>query len=320
MPTEPRRAKLRALAKLNLTLEIVSRRDDGYHDLRTIFQTISLADTLEVEYTPARARRIALECDIDIRGNLAVRAAESVLDASGARGHVRFRLTKRIPMGSGLGGGSSDAAAVLLALPVLTGRPLPLEKLIGIGASLGSDVPFFLAGGTALGLGRGTEVYPLESMDAGHVLVIAPAIHVSTAEAYQALGRPLTSSEVSHKMNVSQSLAWASCRDSSSEGWSRFCSNDFESVVFERHPQLRAIKNKLNKAGALPALMTGSGAAVFGIFNSVEAMRRAQQSFQEENVVPASFVSRSAYHALWWKQLTGHIEGKTWPPRSRHLR
>jgi 4-diphosphocytidyl-2-C-methyl-D-erythritol kinase len=195
---------------------------------------------------------------------------------------------------------------------------LPLETLIAIGGSLGSDVPFFLAGGTALGLGRGTEVYPLDSMGAAHVLVIVPAIHVSTADAYQALGRPLTSSEVSHKMNVSQSLAWAIARDSSSEGWS--CSNDFESVVFERHPQLRAIKNKLNKAGARLALMTGSGAAVFGIFNSVEGMRRAQQSFQEENVVPVSFVSRSSYHALWWKQLAGHIEGKTWPPQSRHSR
>src|SRR5687768_14515472 len=113
MPTEPRRAKLRALAKLNLTLEILGRRNDGYHDLRTIFQTISSADTLEIEYTPRRARRIALECDIDIPGNLAIRAAESVLDASGASGEVRFRLTKRIPMGSGMGGGSSDAAAVL---------------------------------------------------------------------------------------------------------------------------------------------------------------------------------------------------------------
>src|SRR5918993_2612179 len=111
MLIERRRARLKALAKLNLTLEVLNKRPDGYHNLRTVFQTISLADALEVEYRRGRVRRITLECNVDIPGNLVLRAAEAVLEASGARGDLHFRLTKRIPMGGGLGGGSTDAAA-----------------------------------------------------------------------------------------------------------------------------------------------------------------------------------------------------------------
>jgi 4-diphosphocytidyl-2-C-methyl-D-erythritol kinase len=320
MIPEPRRARLRALAKVNLTLEVLNKRPDGYHNIRTVFQSISLADILEVEYRRDRVQRITLDCDIAIPENLILRAAGAVLETSGARGHLHFRLTKRIPMGGGLGGGSTDAAAVLLAVPVLTGRALSLPTLLDIGATLGSDVPFFLTGGIALGLGRGTELYPLASPNAAHVLLVAPDVHVSTAEAYRALGRTLTSPGSSHKMNISQSLALAIGGDLSAGGWAGFCSNDFESVVFRQHPQLGAIKNKLNEAGARSALMTGSGAVLFGIFESAEAVRRAQRSFRKENVIPVRFVSRSHYHALWWRQLAEHIEGKTWPPQSRYAR
>jgi len=320
MAMEPRRATLRALAKINLTLEVLNKRPDGYHDLRTVFQTISLADTIEVEYTRSRRRQITIDSNLDIPNNLVVRAAEAVLEASGATGNLCFRLSKRIPMGGGLGGGSTDAAAVLLAVPVLTGRAVGLEKLLEIGATLGSDVPFFLTGGTALGLGRGTEVYPLVEAHAAHVLVVAPDVHVSTAEAYSALGRALTSTPSSHKINTSQCLALTLGTSLSPGGWAGFCSNDFEAVVFRQHPLLRAIKTKLNKGGARPALLTGSGAAVFGVFESAEAMRRVQRSFRKENVIPVSFISRQRYRAMWWSQLAQHIEGKSWPPQSRYAR
>jgi 4-diphosphocytidyl-2-C-methyl-D-erythritol kinase len=305
---------------LNLTLEILNRRPDGYHDLRTVFQTISLSDTLDIEYWPDRKSSVELQSSVDIPNNLVVRAAQAIVDCSKVRGSLRFRLRKHIPLGGGLGGGSTDAAAVLLAVPAMMGYPLSLEQLSEIAASLGSDVPFFLSGGTALGLGRGTEIYPLPSAAAKHVLVVAPRVHVSTAEAYSALGRTLTSPDLSHKINVSQSLALRIGGDVSAGGQAGFCSNDFESAVFRRHPELGAIKDKLTKAGAKPALMSGSGAAVFGVFDSLNGVRRAKRLLQTEAVIEVSFVTRARYQSLWRRALAEHCEGNTWPPRSRYSR
>ena len=159
-----RSARVRALAKINLDLRVLGKRPDGFHELRTIFQTISLADTLDISFTPARRTSIALDDALQIADNLVVRAARLALDAMRATGRIEMRLTKRIPMGAGLGGGSSDAAAVLLALPVLAGRAITLPKLSDIGQQLGSDVPFFLLGGTAVGIGRGSELFPLPDL------------------------------------------------------------------------------------------------------------------------------------------------------------
>ena len=169
MPDE-RIATVRSFAKINLDLRVLYKRPDDYHELRTIFQTISLADAIHIGYTPARHTRLAIEGNVDIPDNLIVRAAQAVLDAGRVRGEVKFRLEKKIPMGAGLGGGSSNAAAVLLALPVLAGARIPLARLVELGTALGSDVPFFLYGGTALGIGRGTELYPLADVSARHSL------------------------------------------------------------------------------------------------------------------------------------------------------
>jgi 4-diphosphocytidyl-2-C-methyl-D-erythritol kinase len=147
-----RRARVRALAKINLDLRVLGKRPDGFHELRTI----SLADTLEIAYTPARKTEISLVDRLAIADNLVVRAARLAMEAMRATGRIEMRLTKRIPMGAGLGGGSSDAAAVLLALPALAGRAMDLPKLCSIAEQLGSDVPFFLLGGTAVGIGRGS--------------------------------------------------------------------------------------------------------------------------------------------------------------------
>ncbi|HYP09025.1 MAG TPA: 4-(cytidine 5'-diphospho)-2-C-methyl-D-erythritol kinase [Bryobacteraceae bacterium] len=287
-----RRARVKAFAKLNLCLEVLGRRSDGFHELRTVFQTISLADTIEAEFTPSRRTDAVLESDLDIPDNLVLRAARAVLDATNAKGIARFRLVKRIPMGGGMGGGSSDAAAVLLALPALTGKPLKWNQLLDIAARLGSDVPFFLIGGTALGLGRGTELYPIAEAKAAHVLVVAPGIHVSTPEAYNALGRPLLS-EAPPRSNVAQQLAM---NLSDGVDWHRFAVNDFEPAVFQRHPELKRIKAKLARLGAKPALMSGSGSSVFGIFSSVSDLRTAASAFKEHTVYPVSFLSRSRYH------------------------
>ena len=164
---------------------------------------------------------------------------------------------------------------MLLSLPVLTGRPLSWEQLVRIASELGSDVPFLLMGGTALGLGRGTELYPVAEARANHVLVVTSGIHVSTADAYRALGRPLTCEVPSPKINNSQRVALAIGRDRVAGDWSDFCSNDFEPVVFRQHPELSGIKRKLKRLGARPALMTGSGSAVFGVFSSNSELHQA---------------------------------------------
>ena len=152
-----------APAKINLGLRIVGRRRDGYHELRTVLQTISLADRLTVSYARRGSAQVTLRCNdqaLENEDNLAYRAARDLLAAKHCAGHVRIDLEKRIPHGSGLGGGSSDAAAVLLALERLLRPPPPPQLLFEIATRLGSDVPFFLVGGTAVGVGRGEEVYP----------------------------------------------------------------------------------------------------------------------------------------------------------------
>ena len=181
--------KLRSLAKINLDLRILNKRSDGFHELRTVFQTISLSDTIEIEYEKARRTELTIEGSIDIPDNLILRAAQTYLDAAKLHARVHFRLTKKIPMGGGLGGGSSDAAAVLLALPVLAGKRVDTEQ---IAATLGSDVPFFLHGGTMLGLSRGEELYPLSDLAEEPILLVSSGLHVATGPAYAALGRGLT--------------------------------------------------------------------------------------------------------------------------------
>jgi 4-diphosphocytidyl-2-C-methyl-D-erythritol kinase len=233
------------------------------------------------------------------------------------RGRVSIRLAKRIPMGAGLGGGSSDAAAVLLALPVLAGRVIPLARLCELGAALGSDVPFFLLGGTAVGIGRGTELFPLPDVPRRSGLLVAPAVHVSTAEAYRRLSPRLTVELQESTILSFQSLVW-------DRGVPEDPCNVFEAVVFEQHGQLAELKRRLVRAGASPVLMSGSGSAIFGLFRGRAAARDAlevgKNPFANERVVRFSLVSRARYRTLWWRALSEHIDQRTWPPRSRYAR
>lgn len=312
--SETRQARLRALAKINLDLRVLHARPDNYHELRTIFQTISLADTIEVEFTRSRRTSIELRDDHQIPDNLIVKAAGLVLDAMRVSARVEFRLHKRIPMGAGLGGGSSDAAAVLLAIPALAGRRVELPKLLELAALLGSDVPFFLMGGAALGIGRGTELYPLPDSGPRAGLLVAPELHVSTALAYRALAPQLTTESQQNKIVSFQSRVWSELGNGSAAAGS----NDFETVVFKQFPYLSSLKRRLVKLGANPAMMTGSGSAVYGLFSAKEQIRLAAKSFVGERVFPISLVSRTRYHRLWWRSLRPHIEGNLWPPLSRY--
>ncbi|MDQ6705338.1 MAG: 4-(cytidine 5'-diphospho)-2-C-methyl-D-erythritol kinase [Acidobacteriota bacterium] len=305
-----REATVRAFAKINLSLHILYKRPDRFHEIRGIFQTISLADELRIRFTPTPITSIAVDGNIQIADNLVERAARLCLDEIKLTGAAEFVLRKHIPMGAGLGGGSSDAAAVLLAIPVLAGRVIPLDRLLALASELGSDVAFFLLGGTAIGLGRGEELYPLPDRKPARGVLIAPDIHVSTANAYRALSARLTTHLQQNKLVSFQSETWQGDRGRSE--------NDFEEVVFEQHPALKILKSRLLEMGAQPAMMTGSGAALFGIFQSRDQISRALESFKEESIYPISLVSRASYRSAWLRRLRQHIEGDLWPPRSRY--
>jgi 4-diphosphocytidyl-2-C-methyl-D-erythritol kinase len=304
-----RQTSVRAYAKINLSLRVLCRRPDNFHELRTVFQTISLADELQVSYVPARATRISI-ANSAIPNNLIECAARRCLDEMGVMASVDFLLKKQIPMGAGLGGGSSDAAAVLLALPVLAGRVIPMDRLLAIAASLGSDVPFFLYGGTALGLGKGEELYPLPDIKSRPGVLIAPDIHVSTPDAYRDLSAGLTAPE--------PKLASFQCGTWSASGFEPV--NDFEAPVFHRHPKLKAIKKRLIAMGAEPALMTGSGSAIFGLFNRIETRAAVVQSWGEQGLFRIGLLSGERYRRDWLRRLRPHIKGEIWPPRSRYAR
>jgi 4-diphosphocytidyl-2-C-methyl-D-erythritol kinase len=293
-----------AFAKVNLRLDVLGRRADGYHELRTIFQSISLHDSLQLELS----RKPGIELDIagdpvlaagSHRENLVWRAAEALCrDLKLSRG-VRIILKKRVPVGRGLGGGSSDAAAALTGLLRLTRRKLAPKRLLEIAAGLGADVPFFVFGGRALGTGRGDEIYPLPDGQRRTLVVVSPRdIAVSTRDAYGWLDRRLTK-------NSSDSRLWSFCALCWSPQEDRL-SNDFESVVFRRHPRLAGIRRALLQAGAAEAALAGSGSAVFGVFPNPAQARRSARLFPEDQVFVCSTLSRRAYaRALWGSAASG---------------
>ena len=287
-----------AFAKVNLRLDVLARRADGYHELRTIFQSISLHDTLYLERT--RKRGIELEivgnsslAASSARENLVWRAADALRHALKLSAGVRIRLEKRVPVGRGLGGGSSDAAAALAGLLRLTGRKIAPERLLKIAASLGADVPFFLFGGRALGTNRGDEIYPLPDSKKQTLLVVSPKeIAVSTRDAYGWVDRTLTKDSRDSRLWSFCALCW-----SSREGR---LSNDFEAVVFRRHPRLARIRRALLQGGAAEAALAGSGSAVFGIFRNPAQARRSARLFPEDQVFLCNTLSRRACaRALW---------------------
>jgi 4-diphosphocytidyl-2-C-methyl-D-erythritol kinase len=285
--------RLKAFAKVNMRLEILGRRPDGYHELRTIFQTISLHDTLELEPLPGSAIELIVEGEGapatgPSRENLVYRAIQAMRREVGWRRGVRARLVKRIPVGRGLGGGSSDAASALVGMMRLGRKQIPTARLMELGSSLGADVPFFLFGGTALGIGRGDEIYPLPDGPAWSVLVVSPRdIAVRTADAYAWLAARLTKRPEAHKLWSFCALVW------SAQGNRLF--NDFEAVVFPRHTRLGKIKRKLLQNGAVDASLAGSGSAVFALFRNPAMARRAAQGFPQDQVFICDTISRGKY-------------------------
>jgi len=290
-----RSLQLRAFAKINLCLRILARRPDNYHELRTIFQTISLRDTLTLSLVP---KGISLEVsDVALPTgpeNLVWRAIDAMRNELKLSFGVHALLEKRIPVARGLGGGSSDAAAALVGMLRLTKKKVPLERLMEIAASLGADVPFFLFGGRALAVNRGDEIYPLPDTRKESIVVVSPRdIGVSTKDAYQWISAELTNRMEPPKI-------WGFC----ALCWSRRerVANDFEQPVFSRHPRLKEIRDGLLERGAADAALAGSGSAVFGIFRNPARARRAARAFPEDSVFVVESVSRENYaRALGWR-------------------
>lgn len=294
MPTQLQAIALRSYAKINSGLHILGKRTDGYHEVRTVLQTIALHDRLILKRKRTRGIQFSSnEPGIDPADNLVVRAIKLFQRQTGVSGGLTARLEKAIPLGAGLGGGSSNAAATLLGLARLFRLDLRGSDLLPWAGELGSDVPFFLVGGTALGIGRGSEVYPLEELPKRHVLLAIPSSGVSTAEAYGRLSLQLTNAYPESMIPRFCSAFWASLERQKAPG------NDFEPVFFKKSPQLLKVKVDWLAAGAVAAGLTGSGSALFGLFEQKWELAQAvsKAAGLDLRFIQTRTLGRTAYHS-----------------------
>jgi 4-diphosphocytidyl-2-C-methyl-D-erythritol kinase len=259
---------LRAFAKINLDLRVVGRRPDGYHEIKTIFQAVDWCDEIILEL--ADRFDFSVEEGPSDETNLVVRAVRAYEHLAGITANVRIRLKKNIPIGRGLGGGSSDAAVTFIGLQRLYKRPLAFERIPEVLRDLGSDVRFFTLGGRAAGVGRGDEVYKLDDAADYWVLLVDPGVMIATAEAYSWLTVPDHS-------NTIEGFGGQESSECAGDVWT----NDFELPVFTRYPELAAIKEELISLGAYRAALSGSGSTVFGQFQMVSEAVRAGSILQK---------------------------------------
>ncbi|MEX5215635.1 MAG: 4-(cytidine 5'-diphospho)-2-C-methyl-D-erythritol kinase [Nitrospiraceae bacterium] len=280
IPSSSRRVSVAAPAKINLILKILDRRPDEYHNLWSVMQTVDLKDEIVLD-VGSRPGRIDLTCDqADVPSgpdNLVCRAAALVLERARLAHGLAIELRKRIPMGAGLGGGSSDAAATILGLNRLFDLGWSPREMAEVGGLLGSDVPFFFFAPCAKVSGRGDHVSPLKLIGRRAVLLVNPGFGVETKWAYRTLAATRTVTPVlgSAVMELDRqaSISWEELRP--------LMGNDFEDVVFPYHPVLLEIKEALFSHGAESAFLSGTGATVFGIFESISAATQAGRVFAE---------------------------------------
>ena len=273
----PHELTLPSFAKVNLYLRVLGRRDDGYHEICTVFQTVSLHDTINFReadelYLTWNQQAISVTDD-----NLIIRAANRLRLHSGVRYGARVSIVKTIPAPGGLGGGSSNAAVTLLGLSKLWKLPIDLSTLEKMAASIGSDVTFFLHGGTGLGTGRGDLVEDLPDLSIGPMLIVTPNVAISTPAAFYGLSAPnLTKQALNRNLSVCRNEA------GSPDLLHSALKNDFETSIFESHPEVERAKETLLALGAQNALMSGSGASVFAIFDKEETRQAALKALDKE--------------------------------------
>lgn len=289
---------LPSFAKINLSLRILGKRPDGYHEVETVLQAVSLHD--ELRFAAAEGRDIVMSCDDPLiptdEGNLIVRAARALQARYGVKIGAVISLEKRIPVKGGLGGGSSNAATTLIGLTALWTLTPRFSELIEIAAGLGADVPYFLHGGLARAQGIGTQVVPLPDTDKQHLLIVSPSASVSTTEAYKALRVDALTTK------KSDSILAISRREGNSTDSHQWLlpelENDFERVIFDIEPEIGRAKNALLQVGARGALLAGSGSSVFGVFVSQEAQQRALNEIRADSswrIIPCVTLSREEY-------------------------
>lgn len=286
--------RIKSLAKVNLGLEVLGPRPDGYHDLRTLFQSVSLAD--ELFFFPDDGGRIVVRGDDPgiawDESNLVHRAAAALRGRHPGAPGVRVEVRKRIPPGKGLGGGSGNAAMTLLALNTLWSLGLDRAALADIGRRLGADVPYFLEGGLCLGEERGDKLTPLEDLPTLPVVILLPPFSCPTAEIYAAhrLGREAAPPKLTSRGEDSKIVRFFEKREL------RFLENSLEATVFRFHPRLQDLKALLLSRGAELSLVTGSGSAVFGVFRDRGQAEEARERAEREcPAVLAETVSRDRY-------------------------
>jgi 4-diphosphocytidyl-2-C-methyl-D-erythritol kinase len=288
----PKEIQIRSFAKVNLALAVLGKRPDGFHEIRTVFQSIDLCDEIEIR----SCRRLELHCpdleSVPREENTVWKAAAALERAAAPAAGAEIILKKRIPAGSGLGGGSSNAAAALLGLSRFWGLDIPHGTLCALAAAIGSDVPYFLRGGTALGIGRGEEIYPLPEIQPAQLVVVYPGIHVATGAAYRSLSLLLTSRQAAPNIQgFCDRLADVS-------GWPTGLFNDFETSILPAYPAIREAKDFLNERGATATLLSGSGSSVFGFFLDEESAHSASRSGNAREswrAFPAKTLSRAEY-------------------------
>ena len=286
---------LPSFAKINWQLRVLGRRLDGFHELRTIFQTITFHDQLTFNARDDEQLQLTSdspEIPVD-ESNLILRAAHALQDRFNVRCGASIHLEKNIPVEAGLGGGSSNAAIALLGLAHLWKIETNKEELVKVGARLGADVPFFFTGGTALGTGLGTDVKPINELTTEHLLIVKPEAKVSTAEAYKSLNaRALTKEDSDTILSISRA-------DEKFEGSHPYAlHNDFEPVIFKMKPEIGRARSALMEAGASGALLSGSGSSVFGLFDNREGQEQALESLKKESawrIIKCATLSRSEY-------------------------
>lgn len=278
---------LSAYGKINLGLDVVRRLENGYHEVRMIMQTVKLADTVTMRRLPEdriilKTNRRGLPCD---ERNLAYRAAGLMKESYSIRGGVEILLDKRIPMAAGMAGGSADCAAVLKGMNELFALGLSMEELQAKGVKLGADVPFCLMGGCALSEGIGEILTALKEPPACTLLLAKPDINVSTKHVYENL--KLT--EIEHHPDIDGILS--SINEGDLEGLCRKLENVLESVTGREYPVIGELEREMKEAGALQAIMSGSGPTVFGIFKEEETAERAMVRIREKNLAEEVFLS-----------------------------
>ena len=282
--------KEKAYAKINLSLNVVGRRADGFHDVETVMHTVSLADEITVEVFPSRMSDVTLRFDGECRlptddRNIALKAARLYLDRAGISDSVNITLVKNIPVAAGLAGGSTDAAAVLRALNKLYDKRLSTKALLSLAAELGSDVPFCLLGGTALCLGRGERIERLPDVRGlDLVIAVADGEHISTPEAYSELDRLYSDFDGSVRGNGDLLTQRLLCSVKGGEIDPSSLYNIFEEAILPRCEGASAIKARMLELGALGALMSGSGPSVYGIFDTEDSARRATEVLKNNGV------------------------------------